>query len=69
IYENGKRVYTSPSLKEIQAFCKQEQDRLWDEIKRFENPHKYYVDLSEKLWTIKTVMLTEFEDINKKNKK
>ena len=66
----GKRVYTSPSLKEIQAFCKQEMDRLWDEIKRFENPHRYYVDLSEKLWTLKTVMLTEYENcVQKMSKK
>lgn len=69
IYEGGKRVYTSPELNEIQAFCKQEQDRLWDEIKRFENPHRYYVDLSEKLWTLKTVMLNEFEDLNKNKRK
>ena len=61
IYENGKRVYESPSLVEIQAFCKQELDNMWDEIKRFENPHRYYVDLSEKLWTLKTILLNEYD--------
>lgn len=61
VYEKGKRVYASPDLKDIQAFCKTELDRMWDEIKRFEYPHRYYVDLSEKLWTLKTVMLNESE--------
>ena len=61
IYEKGKRVYDSPSLVEIQAFCKQELDNMWDEIKRFENPHRYYVDLSEKLWTLKTILLNEYD--------
>ena len=61
IYEKGKRVYESPSLVEIQAFCKQELDNMWDEIKRFENPHRYYVDLSEKLWTLKTILLNEYD--------
>ena len=61
IYVNGNRVYESPSLKEIQAFCKSELDKMWDEIKRFENPHRYYVDLSEKLWTLKTILLNNHE--------
>ncbi|MEG2204643.1 MAG: nicotinate phosphoribosyltransferase, partial [Oscillospiraceae bacterium] len=57
IYENGARVYHSPSLPDIQAFCKAEMDRMWDELKRFENPHRYYVDLSEKLWLMKNELL------------
>ena len=61
IYEKGKRLYQSPSLKEIQDFCKVELGRMWDEIKRFEYPHRYYVDLSESLWTLKTIMLNDFE--------
>lgn len=61
IYEKGKRVYVSPTLKEIQEYCKIELDRMWDEIKRFEYPHRYYVDLSESLWTLKTIMLNDFE--------
>ena len=43
---SGKRVYDSPSLPEIQAYCRQQVDTLWDEVKRFDNPHTYYVDLS-----------------------
>ncbi|MDF3004257.1 MAG: putative nicotinate phosphoribosyltransferase [Oscillospiraceae bacterium] len=61
IYEKGKRLYHSPTLKEIQDFCKTELGRMWDEIKRFEYPHRYYVDLSESLWTLKTIMLNDFE--------
>ncbi len=53
IFKNGKCVYTSPSIDEIRDYCKREVDSLWDEVKRFENPHRYYVDLSRKLWNIK----------------
>lgn len=53
IFQKGQLVYQSPSIEEIQAYCKQEVDSLWDEVKRFENPHRYYVDLSKKLWDIK----------------
>ena len=57
IYKNGKLVYERPSLKDIREFCAQQLDTLWDESKRFENPHKYYVDLSDKLWTIKKELM------------
>lgn len=57
LFENGESVYTCPSLKEIQAFCNAQVDTLWDEVTRFENPHKYYVDLSQKLWDEKNSLL------------
>ena len=57
IYENGVRVYESPSLQEIRAFCKKQVGTLWDEVKRFENPHGYYVDLSQKLWDTRNDLL------------
>lgn len=53
IFKDGKQVYTSPSAKEIRAYCLAQIDTLWDEVTRFENPHTYYVDLSQKLWDIK----------------
>ena len=53
VFEKGKCVYDRPSLEEIRAYCKDQVDHLWDEVKRFENPHKFYVDLSPKLWEIK----------------
>ncbi len=60
IFKNGKKVYESPSVHEIKSFCAQQVDTLWDEVKRFENPHKYYVDLSPKLWEIKQNLLKKY---------
>ena len=57
IFLNGKRVYNSPSLKEIRDYCMEQVDTLWDEVKRFDNPHSYYVDLSPKLWRIQQDLL------------
>ena len=57
IFKNGERVYDLPSLDEIQKYCAQQIDTLWDEVKRFDNPHTYYVDLSQKLWDIKYDLL------------
>lgn len=59
IFEKGKCVYESPSVGDIRAYCKEQVDTLWDEVKRFENPHKYYVDLSPKLWQIKHDLLSK----------
>ena len=59
IVENGKQVYTSPSVKEISKYRKQCVDNLWDEVKRFENPHTYYVDLSQELWDLREKLLKE----------
>ena len=57
IFKGGKLVYRLPSLEEIRAYCLEQVDTLWDEVKRFENPHNYYVDLSQKLWDIKYDLL------------
>ena len=57
IFKNGECVYESPSLAEIRDYCKDQVAHLWDEVLRFENPHRYYVDLSEKLWNIKNDLL------------
>jgi len=59
IFQKGELVYDLPSLQEIQDYCKKEVDSLWDEVKRFENPHAYYVDLSQKLWDIKYGLLRD----------
>ncbi len=61
VFRNGELVYQQPDLKEIQAYCLEQVDTLWDEVKRFENPHTYYVDLSQKLWDIKQTLLRESE--------
>ncbi len=57
IFKDGKCVYNKPSLDEIRSYCEEQCDTLWDEVKRFENPHKYYVDLSYKLWETKRELL------------
>lgn len=57
IFENGKLVYEKPTIEEIRAHCHHEVDSLWDEVKRFEYPHQYIVDLSQDLWTIKDRLL------------
>ena len=59
IFKKGKLVYKQPGLKELQEYCAREVAGLWDEVKRFENPHKYNVDLSKKLWTLKHDMLAQ----------
>jgi len=59
IFRNGELVYELPSLEEIRAYCAEQVDTLWEEVKRFDNPHSYYVDLSQKLWDIKQAMLLE----------
>jgi len=57
IFKKGKLVYTLPTLEEIRSYCKSEVDSIWDEVKRFENPHNYYVDLSKELWDCKEDLL------------
>ncbi len=57
IFDKGKCIYTYPTINEIKDYCKAQTDTLWDEVKRFDNPHTFYVDLSEKLWTVKNELL------------
>ncbi|MBQ3093997.1 MAG: nicotinate phosphoribosyltransferase [Clostridia bacterium] len=59
LFESGRCVYTSPLIEEIRSYCKAQLDTVWDEVKRFENPHKYYVDLSQPLWDEKQRLLCE----------
>ena len=60
IFEKGKQVYTSPSVKEISKYRAEQVGSLWDEVTRFENPHTYYVDLSEDLWELRHNLLNSF---------
>ena len=57
IFDKGKLCYKEPTLKEIKERCRTELSRIWDEVQRFENPHKYYVDMTQKLWDIKHDLL------------
>lgn len=58
IFINGELVYDCPSVNDIRKYCLSQIDTLWDEVKRFENPHNYYVDLSQKLWDLKQTLIT-----------
>lgn len=60
IFLNGEFVYTSPSLEEIVTYSKEQIEMLWEEVLRFEKPHRYYVDLSKELWTLKTDLLEKY---------
>jgi len=57
VFCGGELVYDRPSLQEIRAYCDGQVETLWDEVKRFDNPHNYYVDLSQKLWDLKNELL------------
>jgi nicotinate phosphoribosyltransferase len=59
IFKNGNLVYEAPSLSESRDYCKAQVEALWDEVRRFENPHRYYVDLSRPLWDLKHKMLSK----------
>ena len=60
IFKNGELVYNCPDIASVQKYCKQQIDSLWDEVLRFENPHTYYVDLSQKLWDTKRARMSEY---------
>ena len=57
IFRNGELVYQLPTLEEIRTYCKTQVDTLWEEVRRFDNPQTYYVDLSQKLWDVKYGLL------------
>lgn len=57
VFVKGELVYDAPALEEVRRYCSEQVDTLWEEVKRFSNPHRYYVDLSEKLWRVKQDLL------------
>ncbi|MBO7740744.1 MAG: nicotinate phosphoribosyltransferase [Clostridia bacterium] len=59
VFVKGKCVYPRYKVSEIRAFCEEQVNTLWDEVKRLDNPHRYYVDLSEELWNLKRKLLSE----------
>ena len=61
IFDKGNCIYESPTVHEIQQYCKDQLDLQWDEVKRFDKPHRYFVDLSHDLWNIKDKLLKEYE--------
>lgn len=61
IFIRGEQVYEEPTLDEIRTYCTEQLEYIWEEIKRFEYPQEYYVDLTEKLLTLKLEMLNEYK--------
>lgn len=60
LFDKGECVYESPTVEEIRTYCREQMDTMWDEVLRFENPHKYYVDLSQPLWDQKNMLLLRY---------
>lgn len=60
VFDKGECVYESPDVHEIKKYCEEQVGHLWDEVLRFENPHNYYVDLSQKLWDKKQELLKKY---------
>lgn len=65
VYVDGKCVYKEPDLHEIRDYCSEQIDNLWEEVKRFENPHTYYVDLSEDLWRVRKELIEEHKGVKR----
>ncbi len=59
VFKNGHCVYKRLTTEQVRSYCTRQTETLWDEVKRLDNPHRYYVDLSEKLWSLKHAMLNE----------
>ena len=60
VFRNGECVYESPNVMEMREYCLKEQDTVWEESRRLVNPHKVYVDLSDKLFDMKKKLLSEY---------
>ncbi len=61
IFDQGRLVYRCPTVAKVREYCLAQTDTLWDEVKRFENPHRYYVDLSQKLWDMKLALINQYK--------
>ena len=68
VFKKGELVYKNPTLNEIRAYCNEQVSSLWEEVARFENPHRYYVDFSGKLWGIKQSLIEKIMHDNDGNK-
>lgn len=63
VFKQGKCVYTSPEVMDIQAYCREELDTLWEESKRLAYPHRIHVDLSQKLWNMRVELLSSINRV------
>ena len=67
IFNKGKLIYDLPDIEEVKKYCESEVESLWEEFKRFDNPHIYKVDLSKDLWELKNDLLKQTIEMSKKN--
>ncbi len=65
VFKKGELVYKTPKVGEIREYCDQQIETIWDEVQRFENPHTYYVDLSQKLWDERTKLISNISGYKK----
>lgn len=64
VFKGGECVYEKPALEDIRAYCNEQVASLWEEVTRFENPHRYYVDFSGKLWGVKQSLIQKITQID-----
>jgi nicotinate phosphoribosyltransferase len=67
VFLKGECVYQSPTMEEIKIYCKKQVDKIWEEVRRFSNPHKYFVDLSQELWMVKHELIHKYRDTQEEN--
>lgn len=67
VFLKGECVYELPTIEEIRTYCKTQVDSIWEEVRRFSNPHKYYVDLSLELWLIKQELIKRYKNSEDEN--
>jgi len=67
VFVNGECVYDLPAIEEIRSYCKKQVDSMGIEVKRFSNPHKYYVDLSQQLWLLKKELIKKYRNLEEKS--
>lgn len=67
IFLNGECVYELPTIEEIRTYCKNQVESIWEEVKRFSNPHKYFVDLSQELWLVKQELIQRYRNLEERN--
>jgi len=62
IFDKGRLVYENPDADKIRAYCAEQIGTLWEETLRFENPQTYYIDLSQKLWELRTRLIEGYQE-------
>ena len=65
VFKNGECVYALPDCADIRRYCDEQVETIWDEVQRFENPHSYYVDLSQSLWDKRNEIISNLVGIKR----